>query len=107
MVFNFASNNGEITVKGGRVDLVTPRHNKRRFRMNGSWYLSWCLSLCAPQRAGGGPGNWRLLSLFFSAVTWGPGPPVQLSVCNTQALREIDRRSGGSKLTLIVLTLDE
>ncbi|GFS44603.1 hypothetical protein TNIN_325881 [Trichonephila inaurata madagascariensis] len=37
MVFNFASNNSQITVKGGRVDLVTSSHNKRRFRVNGSW----------------------------------------------------------------------
>ncbi|GFT12993.1 uncharacterized protein NPIL_469551 [Nephila pilipes] len=50
MVFNFASNNSQITLKGGRVDLVTSSHNKRRFRVNGSWYLSWCLSLYGAQR---------------------------------------------------------
>lgn len=32
----------EITVKGAQVDLVTPRHNKRRFRLNGTQYLSGC-----------------------------------------------------------------
>lgn len=32
----------EITMKGAQVDLVTPRHNKRRFRLNGTQYLSGC-----------------------------------------------------------------
>lgn len=32
----------EITVKGAQVDLVTPRHNKRRFRLNGTQYLPGC-----------------------------------------------------------------
>ncbi|GIX74536.1 uncharacterized protein CEXT_40151 [Caerostris extrusa] len=106
MVFNFASNNGEITVKGGRVDLVTPRHNKRRFRMNGSWYLSWCLSLCAPQRQGGGAGNWRLLSLLFSSHlgTRAPGPIVRLQYASTQRNRPA---LGRVEAQTEVLTLDE
>ncbi|GFR08234.1 uncharacterized protein TNCT_214961 [Trichonephila clavata] len=82
MVFNFASNNSQITVKGGRVDLVTSSHNKRRFRVNGSWYLSWCLSLCGAQRRRV-PRTPPLLSklppLFFSPDSRRTNASVQLS----------------------------
>ncbi|GBM24338.1 hypothetical protein AVEN_202324-1 [Araneus ventricosus] len=86
MVFNFASNNGQITVKGGRVDLVTPSHNKRRFRVNGSWYLSWCLSLCAVQRDSRPRRNCNL-TLFFSPFTWDVAGPIVRQIDRERELR--------------------